>query len=543
MIATATASQSHSALFAADPPSSPSSSSSQTGRPRLTDSGHYLEYDCNLDADADADADATVQQDGLLHQQANPSPSQQLFSDSAAAAAAAATAAASAGSVAAQHSHQHQLHHLQNHQNHHQLHQNLQPLQPQAQPEPQPQAQAQAQAQPQPEPQPQPQPQSQPFDYQRHQHTYQPQLQQQQNNLITTTGTAETPTTAAGPATTSVERDRSRMFVRALYEYSTDDSTSLSFRAGDVIQVLKQLDSGWWDGIVNGQRGWFPSNYCVLVGPGDQNGALLSDDSDGDDEGDDVDDDHDHGHDHDHDHDDHDHDADADDDDRDSYGSYDDGSQSSSDSDRGLASPGLPMEGTNLGKNEVAGLWVPQATPHGRLFYFNLETAETRRELPLEAPTSTTESGPRERSRSIPDQTRPPPELLTSSSAAAGVSESEATVMVVLGDEDESRPLPHHTYDSVSDEAAGGWVVLDSVDGAAAAHGNGNAVNGKGVDGVFGYGVASDGGTAVSTTALKLSHCFSLIPSPLVLYLSVVLSLSYYSIAPLPFILFFIVFF
>ena len=489
MIATATASQSHSALLAADPPSSPPSSTSQTGRPRLTDSGHYLEYDCNLDADADADADATVQQGGLLHQQANPPPSQQLFSDSAAAAAAAATAAASAGSVAAQHSHQHQLHHLQNHQDHHQLHQNLQPLPPQ------------------------PQPQPQPLDYQRHQrhqHTYQQQQQQQQNNLIPT-GTAETPTTAAGPATTSAERDRSRMFVRALYEYSTDDSTSLSFRAGDVIQVLKQLDSGWWDGIVNGQRGWFPSNYCVLVVPGDQNGALLSDDSDGDDEGDDVDDDHDHGHDHDHDHDDHDHDADADDDDRDSYGSYDDGSQSSSDSDRGLASPGLPMEGTNLGKNEVAGLWVPQATPHGRLFYFNLETAETRRELPLEAPTSTTESGPRERSRSIPDQTRPPPELLASSSAATGASESEATVMVVLGDEDDSRPLPHHTsYDSVSDEAAGGWVVLDSADGAAAAHGNGNAVNGKGVDGVFGYGVASDGGTAVSTTAPLFCPSFPL---------------------------------
>ncbi|KAA8913089.1 ras guanine nucleotide exchange factor domain-containing protein [Sphaerosporella brunnea] len=114
------------------------------------------------------------------------------------------------------------------------------------------------------------------------------------------------------------------MFVRALYDYSTDDPTSLSFRAGDVIQVLKQLDSGWWDGIVNG----------------------------------------------------------------------------------------LPMEGTNLGKTDITGLWVPQATPHGRLFYFNLETAEIRQELPLEAPTSTTESGPRDRSQSIPDQTRPPPEIL-----------------------------------------------------------------------------------------------------------------------------------
>jgi hypothetical protein len=179
---------------------------------------------------------------------------------------------------------------------------------------------------------------------------------------------------------TKAERERSRMFVRALYDYSTDDPTSLSFRAGDIIQVLKQLDSGWWDGIVNGQRGWFPSNYCILVPPGETNGALLSDDSDDGDE-------------------------------EDSYDEYDNESQSS-DSEHGMASPGLPMEGTNLGKTDVTGLWVPQATPHGRLFYFNLETAETRQELPLEAPTSTTESGPRDRSRSIPDQTRPPPEIL-----------------------------------------------------------------------------------------------------------------------------------
>ncbi|KAI5786300.1 ras guanine nucleotide exchange factor domain-containing protein [Pyronema domesticum] len=128
----------------------------------------------------------------------------------------------------------------------------------------------------------------------------------------------------------------------------------------------------------------------------------------------------------------------------DSYDEYDDGS-ASSDSERGLASPGLPMEGTNIGKNDVAGLWVPQATPHGRLFYFNLETAETRQELPLEAPTSTNETGPRDRSKSIPDQTRPPPELLargyerdeppyrSKSDDDESASEKEADMLVLNG--------------------------------------------------------------------------------------------------------------
>lgn len=38
------------------------------------------------------------------------------------------------------------------------------------------------------------------------------------------------------------------LFVRALYDYDADDLTSLSFRHGDLIQVITQLESGWWDG-------------------------------------------------------------------------------------------------------------------------------------------------------------------------------------------------------------------------------------------------------------------------------------------------------
>lgn len=54
-------------------------------------------------------------------------------------------------------------------------------------------------------------------------------------------------------------------WVRALYNYSTEDRGSLSFRAGDVIQVITELESGWWDGIISGVRGWFPSNYCRAI--------------------------------------------------------------------------------------------------------------------------------------------------------------------------------------------------------------------------------------------------------------------------------------
>ncbi|KAI9790332.1 MAG: hypothetical protein M1833_001951 [Piccolia ochrophora] len=180
------------------------------------------------------------------------------------------------------------------------------------------------------------------------------------------------------------------MYVRALYDYEADDRTNLSFQQGDRIQVITQLGTGWWDGILRGRRGWFPSNYCAVVSEndrqaGDNGHAGEADDADSElDEEDEGDFD-------------------------DTYGDDENGSH-------GLPpdeSPGLPMEGTETQDQEDAAYWIPQATPDGRLFYFNTLTGVSTMELPLVEPTSATETGPSHRTGySVPDQTRPPPELL-----------------------------------------------------------------------------------------------------------------------------------
>ena len=56
-------------------------------------------------------------------------------------------------------------------------------------------------------------------------------------------------------------------YVQALYDYSGVDTSSLSFRQGEVIEVLSTLESGWWDGILcdHKLRGWFPSNYVQII--------------------------------------------------------------------------------------------------------------------------------------------------------------------------------------------------------------------------------------------------------------------------------------
>ncbi|KAJ4482001.1 ras guanine nucleotide exchange factor domain-containing protein [Lentinula aciculospora] len=52
-------------------------------------------------------------------------------------------------------------------------------------------------------------------------------------------------------------------YVLAMHDYEPqhDVSTCLSFRAGQVIHVLDRDASGWWNGELEGKRGWFPSNY------------------------------------------------------------------------------------------------------------------------------------------------------------------------------------------------------------------------------------------------------------------------------------------
>ncbi|KAJ5102104.1 hypothetical protein NUU61_004326 [Penicillium alfredii] len=180
------------------------------------------------------------------------------------------------------------------------------------------------------------------------------------------------------------------LFVRAMYDYDADDHTSLSFRRGDIIQVLNQLETGWWDGVIDNIRGWFPSNYCSIIEEADDYGEHLI-----------------HAH--------QDTDLSADSGLEDEYGDgheYDE--ELDSEGNPRHSPPVLPIEGIPGAKeHEEAAFWIPQATPDGRLFYFNTLTGYSTMELPFENPTVANENGPRDRTNFfVPDQTRPPPELM-----------------------------------------------------------------------------------------------------------------------------------
>lgn len=65
----------------------------------------------------------------------------------------------------------------------------------------------------------------------------------------------------------SVSEDGDPDYVLAMHDFTPDhrNATCLAFQAGQVIHVLNRDPSGWWDGEVDGRRGWFPSNYVAAT--------------------------------------------------------------------------------------------------------------------------------------------------------------------------------------------------------------------------------------------------------------------------------------
>lgn len=195
------------------------------------------------------------------------------------------------------------------------------------------------------------------------------------------------------------------IFVRALYDYEADDPTSLSFRQGDKIRVLTQLESGWWDGFLDGKRGWFPSNYCNQIDPDDPDNLHGHDESETSEQSGTEDD----------------------------YDEEDDSDVQTQDDDSDLH-----IDSTQHHVQDEAGFWIPQATPDGRLFYFNTRTGVSSMELPLETPITGGNGRPDSTHFHIPAQTRPPPEMM-----AGGYHHEE----------DYDAPSTNHA--SVSSEPAG----------------------------------------------------------------------------------------
>ncbi|KAJ3558904.1 hypothetical protein NM688_g656 [Phlebia brevispora] len=159
-------------------------------------------------------------------------------------------------------------------------------------------------------------------------------------------------------------------FCRALYDYQSNDASSLSFHKNDIIEVLTRLETGWWDGLLGDERGWFPSNYVVVISEEEAEAALSSSA----------------------------YDAPPSSVPEESVVDMGEMSKALSDSDRDgdwlerdteySAPPSYRAESHNSVMGDMGrthhDFWVPQVGPDGRIFYVNTQTGQRSQELPQE---------------------------------------------------------------------------------------------------------------------------------------------------------------
>ena len=52
----------------------------------------------------------------------------------------------------------------------------------------------------------------------------------------------------------------------ALYNYTARSDKELSFKRGDLLQVIEKTpDNYWWDGFIQGKRGFIPAAYIEIL--------------------------------------------------------------------------------------------------------------------------------------------------------------------------------------------------------------------------------------------------------------------------------------
>lgn len=61
------------------------------------------------------------------------------------------------------------------------------------------------------------------------------------------------------------ENSSAQPLVKARFNFQQTNEDELCFNKGDIIQVTRQEDGGWWEGTINGKTGWFPSNYVKEI--------------------------------------------------------------------------------------------------------------------------------------------------------------------------------------------------------------------------------------------------------------------------------------
>ncbi|KAJ8794612.1 hypothetical protein J1605_003083 [Eschrichtius robustus] len=55
--------------------------------------------------------------------------------------------------------------------------------------------------------------------------------------------------------------ERRRRRCQVAFSYLPQNDDELELKVGDIIEVVGEVEEGWWEGVLNGKTGMFPSNF------------------------------------------------------------------------------------------------------------------------------------------------------------------------------------------------------------------------------------------------------------------------------------------
>ena len=49
------------------------------------------------------------------------------------------------------------------------------------------------------------------------------------------------------------------------FDYDAQNEDELTLKCNEVVEVIQEVEEGWWEGTFNGKKGLFPSNFVTLI--------------------------------------------------------------------------------------------------------------------------------------------------------------------------------------------------------------------------------------------------------------------------------------
>ncbi|XP_070781842.1 CD2-associated protein [Enoplosus armatus] len=103
-------------------------------------------------------------------------------------------------------------------------------------------------------------------------------------NLVQRMSTIGFPTGGFQPQPPAAAKKPKKRQCKVLFEYQPLNEDELELKVGDIVDIIEEVEEGWWSGSLNGKSGLFPSNFVKeldAVGEDGESNDAAADETDG----------------------------------------------------------------------------------------------------------------------------------------------------------------------------------------------------------------------------------------------------------------------